>query len=216
MGAHRVCTDGSHGGRSPGRSWQLLLLSSGRTPQGRWPATFSSARRPRPSSSASAIGPAARRREAPPTHTVKHKDHGSWAAIIGCEARACCAGHGRMQRSKAACVRRAPGSILALLASSPATPPPATVCFSTSPPDCEQLLTSGLQCCTRVKRAGAGIELAPRAHAMDGRRCGKRSASANERPELNDSSRLLRRATLGQDLQEPSSCRFCSSSLQLR
>ena len=142
---HRVCTDGSHGGRSPGRSWQLLLLSSCRTPQGRWPATSSSARRPRPPSSASAIAPAARRREAPPTHTVKHKDHGSWAAIVGCEARACCAGHGRMQRSKAACVRRAPGSILALLASSPATPPPATVCFSTSPPDCEQLLTSGLQ-----------------------------------------------------------------------
>ena len=111
-------------------SWSILAapsaLSSGRTPQGRWPATFSSARRPRPSSSASAIAPATRRREAPPTHTVKHKDHGSWAAIIGCEARACCAGHGRMQRSKAACVRRAPGSILALLASSPATPPPAT------------------------------------------------------------------------------------------
>ncbi len=190
MGALRVCTDGSHGGRSPGRSWQLLLLSSCRTPQGRWPATSSSARRPRPPSSASAIAPAARRREAPPTHTVKHKDHGSWAAIIGCEARACCAGHGRMQRSKAACVRRAPGSILALLASSPATPPPATVCFSTSPPDCEQLLTSGLQVRTRVKRAGVGIEVVQRAHAMDGRRCGKRSASANERPELNDSSRL--------------------------
>ena len=168
MGALRVCTDGSHGGRSPGRSWQLLLLSSCRTPQGRWPATSSSARRPRPPSSASAIAPAARRREAPPTHTVKHKDHGSWAAIIGCEARACCAGHGRMQRSKAACVRRAPGSILALLASSPAAPPPATGLVSLCKFDCEQLLTCGLQCCITSRARNAAIAVDPRAHAMDG------------------------------------------------
>ena len=207
-----MCTDGSHGGRSPGRSWQLLLLSSCRTPQGRWPATSSSARRPRPSSSASAIAPATRRRKAPPTHTVKHKDHGSWAAIVGCEARACCAGHGRMQRSKAACVGRAPGSILALLASSPPTVPPATGLVSLCKSDCEQLLTCGLQCRTRVKRAGAAIELAPRAHAMDGIVFGKRSASANERPELNDSSRLHPTSPCNRPCMKTSNLSICDEN----